>query len=230
MALEQAEEPPASERRAARKRGEILAAARRVFTREGYLGTSMDAVAAEAGASKRTVYQYFADKETLFAGVVLETVDRGYEYFKPLNEALAQVDGDRLEDALRQHARVALTGIMTPEILRMRRLVIAEAERFPELGRQYYERSWVRTQAVLAESFAVLARRGLLALDDAERAAYLFVYLAVSIPLNRASFLGDSATYTPDELDDLAAEAVRVFLAAYTDIANSRSGNRHRGH
>jgi AefR-like transcriptional repressor, C-terminal domain len=92
-------------------------------------------------------------RQTLFAGAVLETVDRGYEYFKPLNEALARVDGDRLEDALRQHARVALTGIMTLEILRLRRLVIAEAERFPELGRQYYERSWVRTQAVLAESF-----------------------------------------------------------------------------
>src|SRR5205807_6937409 len=66
-----------------RKREEILAAAREVFTREGYMGASMDAVAAHAGASKRTVYQYFEDKEQLFAATVLDTVDRGYEYFKP---------------------------------------------------------------------------------------------------------------------------------------------------
>ena len=47
---------------------------------------------------------------------------------------------------------------MTPEILHIRRLVIAEAERFPDLGREYYERSGVRTQAVLAESFATHVR------------------------------------------------------------------------
>lgn len=204
-----------SDQRAARKRGEILTAARRVFTAQGYVGTSMDAVAAEAGASKRTVYQYFADKEELFAGVVLETVDRGYEYFKPYNEALAEVDGDRLEEALVAHARLALTGIMTPEILRMRRLVIAEAERFPALGREYYERSWVRTQALLAQSFATLHQRGLLCLNDAERAAYQFVYLVAAIPLNRASFLGDTATYTKRELTELAADAVRIFLTAH---------------
>jgi TetR/AcrR family transcriptional repressor of mexJK operon len=204
-----------AQRRAARKRHEILAAARDVFTTQGYQGTSMDAVAAKAGASKRTVYQYFADKDVLFAAAVLETVDRGYEYFKPRAEALAEVGGDRLEDALVVHARLVLSGIMTPEILRMRRLVIAEAERFPDLGREYYRRSWVRTLAVLAESFATLACRGLLTLTDPERAAYLFVYLVVSIPLNRASFLGDTATYTDRELDELATEAVRIFLAAH---------------
>jgi TetR/AcrR family transcriptional repressor of mexJK operon len=204
--------------RSARKRGEILAAARRVFTSHGYLGTSMDAVAAEAGASKRTVYQYFTDKQDLFSGVVLETVDRGYEYFKPFNEALAEIEGDRLEAALQAHARRAMTGIMSPEVLRMRRLVIAEAERFPSLGREYYERSWVRTQALLAQSFATLDRRGLLRLEDAERAAYHFVHLIVSIPLTRTSFLGDAATYTDQELNDLADAAVGVFLAAYTPL------------
>ena len=67
----------ASLQRFERKRASILAAARVVFTREGYAGASMDVVAAEAGASKRTVYQYFADKEELFAATVLDTVDRG---------------------------------------------------------------------------------------------------------------------------------------------------------
>ncbi|MFF4416594.1 TetR/AcrR family transcriptional regulator [Streptosporangium sp. NPDC001559] len=202
-----------AEARSARKRQEILTAARAVFTAHGYVGTSMDAVAAEAGASKRTVYQYFADKEKLFTGVVLDTVDRGYEYFKPAVRALAETDD--LETALRDHARMTLAGLTDREILQMRRLVIAEAERFPAIGREYFERSWGRTLKLLAETFAKLTERGLLNVPDPERAAYMFTWLIVSIPTNRAAFLGDEAVGPPEELTDLADEGVRVFLAAF---------------
>jgi TetR/AcrR family transcriptional regulator, mexJK operon transcriptional repressor len=196
-----------------RKRQEILAAARAVFTREGYMGTSMDAVAAQAGASKRTVYQYFADKEELFAATVLDTVDRGYEYFKP--RILALSESDDVESALRELAHVGAIGLMDPELLKMRRLVIAEAERFPHIGREYYERSWVRTLKLLADALQTLTDRGLLSVPDPERAAYLFTWLYVSIPANRAAFLGDSAAGSRSELIQYADEGVRVFLAAY---------------
>lgn len=201
------------EERSATKRAEIVAAARKVFTTHGYLGASMDAVAAGAGASKRTVYQYFADKEELFATAVLETVDRGYEYFRPRILALARTDD--LEAALRQHARATLAGIMNPEILQMRRLVMAEADRFPDVGREYFERSWGRTVGLLAETLARLTERGLLNVDDPERAAYLFTWTVVSIPLQRTAFMGNAATYTTEELDEIADEGARVFLAAY---------------
>ncbi|MER7128411.1 TetR/AcrR family transcriptional regulator [Streptosporangium saharense] len=202
-----------AEARSARKRQEILTAARSVFTAQGYVGTSMDAVAAEAGASKRTVYQYFADKEELFAGVVLDTVDRGYEYFRPAILALAEADD--LETALRDHARMTLAGLTNPEILQMRRLVIAEAERFPAIGREYFERSWGRTLELLAETFAKLTERGLLNTPDPERAAYMFTWLIVSIPTGRTAFLGDAALGSPEELTELADEGTRVFLAAF---------------
>ncbi|WP_410656982.1 TetR/AcrR family transcriptional regulator [Amycolatopsis sp. lyj-112] len=201
------------EERSATKRAEIVAAARKVFTTHGYLGTSMDAVAAAAGASKRTVYQYFADKEELFAAVVLETVDRGFEFFRPHILALAETDD--LENALRQHARITVSGIMNPEVLQMRRLVMAEADRFPEVGRQYYERSWVRTTGLLAETLTRLTERGLLKVDDPARAAYLFAWLVVSIPLQRTAFMGNAAVGTKAELNEVADEGARVFLAAY---------------
>lgn len=201
------------EERSAAKRAEIVAAAREVFTTHGYVGTSMDAVASAAGASKRTVYQYFADKEELFAAVVLETVDRGYEYFRPHILALAETDD--VETALRRHARATVAGIMNPEVLQMRRLVMAEADRFPDVGRQYYERSWVRTTGLLAETLTRLTERGLLAVDDPGRAAYLFTWLVVSIPLQRTAFMGNATVPTQAELDDVADEGARVFLAAY---------------
>jgi AcrR family transcriptional regulator len=203
----------AAVRRYQRKRAELLAGARAVFTREGYQGASMDAVAAEAGASKRTVYQYFADKEELFAATVLDTVDRGYEYFEPRIRALAETDD--VDGAIRQLAHDTVVGLTNPELLKMRRLVVAEAERFPTIGREYYERSWVKTEAVLAQALAALTERGLLDVPDPERAAYLFTWLVVSIPANRAAFLGDDAVGSPEELAALAEEGARVFLAAY---------------
>jgi AcrR family transcriptional regulator len=203
-----------------RKRAEILAAARAVFTREGYAGASMDAVAAEAGASKRTVYQYFADKEQLFAATVLDTVDRGYEYFKPRILALAETDD--IETAIREHARATITGLTNPDLLKMRRLVIAEAERFPEIGREYYQRSWVRTLELFADTLRTLTRRGLLTVADPDRAAYIFTWLIASIPANKVAFLGDAALDTPDELTAQADEAARVFLAGYSTSQQAR--------
>lgn len=60
-----------------RKRNEILDAATAAFRRDGYESTSMDSIAEQAGASKRTVYNHFGSKETLFRAVVdrmMETV------------------------------------------------------------------------------------------------------------------------------------------------------------
>lgn len=204
---------PATIERFERKRQELLTAARDVFTREGYTGTSMDAVAAQAGASKRTVYQYFSDKEELFAATVLDTVDRGYEYFKPRILALAETDD--IATAIRDHARATITGLTNPELLKMRRLVIAEAERFPAIGHDYYERSWVRTLGLFADALRTLTRRGLLAVTDADRAAYMFTWLIISIPANKVAFLGDDSLDPPEELTTQADEAARVFLAAY---------------
>src|ERR1700761_6988850 len=59
-----------------RKRDEIQRAALTLFTRDGYERTSVDAIAAEAGVSKRTVYNHFGDKENLFLSVVQGTFAR----------------------------------------------------------------------------------------------------------------------------------------------------------
>jgi TetR/AcrR family transcriptional regulator, mexJK operon transcriptional repressor len=208
-----------------RKRQEILTAARRVFTREGYLGTSMDAVAAEAGASKRTVYQYFADKQQLFAATVLDTVDRSYEFFKPRIAALTKTEN--VEEAIRDLARGTVVRLMDPELLKMRRLVIAEAERFPDIGREYYERSWARTIGLLAEAFETLTDRGLLAVAEPVRVAHLFTWLIIAIPANKVAFLGDIAVDPEHELLDHADEAVRVFLAAYGPPSDGAREHRH---
>ena len=80
---------------------------------------------------------------------------------------------------------------MQPRLLQLRRLVIGEAGRFPELGRTFYELGPGRTIAALASAFEGFAERGLLELDDAALAAAHFNWLIMSIPLNQAMLFGD---------------------------------------
>jgi TetR/AcrR family transcriptional regulator, mexJK operon transcriptional repressor len=198
--------------RSARKRLGILEAATAVFLRNGYLGTSMDEIAALAGVSKQTVYKQFADKERLFTEIVLGTIDQVGEPFFGGIDALE--DADDLETDLRKLAGQLITIVTDPRLLQLRRLVIGEAGRFPELGRTYYERGPRRSTDTLASQFQVLAERGLLRLDDAPLAAQHFNWLVLSIPLNQAMFSVD-LDFSPAELDRYADEAVRIFLAAY---------------
>ena len=104
---------------------------------------------------------------------------------------------------------------MQPRLMALRRLVIGEAGRFPELGRAFYERGAGRALALLAEAFERLSERGALRVDDPAIAAAHFNWLVMSAPVNRAMLLGDEAIPTPAELDRYADAGVRAFLAAY---------------
>jgi TetR/AcrR family transcriptional regulator, mexJK operon transcriptional repressor len=201
------------ERRSARKRRAIVQAATTVFLRNGYLGTSMDEIAALAAVSKQTVYKHFADKQSLFAeiviGMVNEISDRVYD------EVVSLQDSGDIEADLRELARRQLASVMQPRLLQLRRVVISEAGRFPELGRTFYERGPGRTIAALAATFERLAGRGVLHLADPLLAAEHFNWLIMSIPLNRAMLCGDGELPAPADLDRYADAGVRVFLTAY---------------
>ncbi|HKH16809.1 MAG TPA: TetR/AcrR family transcriptional regulator [Solirubrobacteraceae bacterium] len=199
------------ERRSARKRRTILEAATTMFLRNGYRGTSMDEIAALAAVSKQTVYKHFADKESLFSEIVTSTVD---EISEPVRDEVVKLEESGDVDAdLRDLARRQLAMVMQPRVLQLRRLVIGEAGRFPELGRTFHDRGPGRTIAALARLFERLAARGVLQLDDAHLAAEHFNWLVMSIPLNEAMLLGRDEP--PAELERYADAGVGVFLAAY---------------
>jgi TetR/AcrR family transcriptional repressor of mexJK operon len=202
-----------NEPRSVRKRRAILQAATEAFLEHGYLGTSMDEIAAAASVSKQTVYKHFADKESLFAGIVTAAVDEAGD---PVHDEVASLaESDDLEADLVVLARRQLAAVMRPELMRLRRVVIGEVSRFPELGRAFYERGAGRTISALAASFRRLGERGLLEIDDAELAATHFNWLVMSAPVNRAMLLGDDGIPPPEELDRYADGGVRAFLAAY---------------
>jgi TetR/AcrR family transcriptional repressor of mexJK operon len=218
--------PPHEEGRSARKRRAILEAATTVFLRNGYLGTSMDEIAALAAVSKQTVYKHFADKESLFSAIVLGTVDEAGD---PTHEEVLHLeDSGDVEADLRDLARRLLARVIQPRLLALRRLVIAEVGRFPELGRAFYERGPGRTIAALEAAFTRLAERGVLQLDDPRLAAEQFNWLIMSIPLNQAMLLGQNRPHDGADLDRYADGGVRVFLAAYGSAPAAGETRRHR--
>src|SRR3954468_5380522 len=145
------------ERRSARKRRAIIEAATTVFLRNGYLGTSMDEIAARAKVSKQTVYKHFADKERLFEEIVVNTVNEASD---PVHDEVHGIEESKhLEADLRELARRQLAMVMQPKLLQLRRVVIGEAGRFPELGRTFYEQGPARTIDALTSAFERLAER-----------------------------------------------------------------------
>lgn len=192
---------------------ELLAIAREVFLEHGFPGATMDLVAGRAHISKQTLYRAYSSKDALYAAVVRDWVDRGHDAMRPHTQAL--VESSDVRAGLLRLARVLHAGVLSPAVLGMRRLVAAEAERFPEVAADYVERSWNRNQHLLAEALAELAGRGALAVDDADLAAEQFTWLVLAAPLNRLSLLAGAHRYSDDHLQAIASAAVETFLSRF---------------
>lgn len=189
-------------------------AAATVFMREGYAGASMDEITAIAGASKATVYRYFTDKQTLFCELIASTVKATSDLVQAevaqLCDDITDVDAE-----LRDLARRLLAAVMKPELMRLRRLIIGEASRFPALGRVFYEQGPRRTVDSLAGLLRRLADEGQLTVRDPRTAAAQLNWLILAAPLNQAMLLGDDAPLTGAELEAHADAAIGMFLAAH---------------
>ena len=199
------------------KHAAILSAARAAFLRDGFLGANMDVVAAQSGVSKQTVYAHFGSKENLY----LQTVAEMTQQIAAQLPAPPRVDLDRegLQAWLFEYGQRQLQAVLTPEIVRLRRLVTAEAERFPGSARAFHANGPQRSLDLLTEAFAQVAGKGVLRIDDPSRAASDFNWLLMGELVNRAMMLG--SVPTADQARHHAEHAVAVFLAAHS--ADTRS-------
>ncbi|WP_109211025.1 MULTISPECIES: TetR/AcrR family transcriptional regulator [Microbacterium] len=201
----------AEDPRITRSRSLILDAASEVFLMHGYDAAGVDAVADRAGVAKRTVYNIYGDKESLFRATLARSIETAERFAAILAESTAQLDDvDRDIPAL--SVRLAEDVLLGP-VLPLRRLLVSEAARFPDLVAEYRRRAPDMVLRALSEAFAGLSARGVLAVDDAVVAAEHFAFLAMGAELDRGMF----ATTAPSarEVRVRARAGARVFLAAY---------------
>lgn len=196
------------------KRGQILAAAGVLFRDQGYGAASMDAIAREANVSKATLYAHFTGKEQLFAEVV------GVEC-RRFAERLAALDLDRLpvKEALRRVGRNFVEFILQPHVLATHRIVVAEAQRFPGLGRIFFESGPKRVLGQLAAYLERASQRGELQVADPRVAAQHLLELSKG-SLHMCRLLCVPEEEAPQrDLDALVEDAVEVFCRAYAPRA-----------
>ncbi|MGI5193169.1 TetR/AcrR family transcriptional regulator [Streptomyces sp. CA-288835] len=196
----------------ARKRAAILTAARELFLADGFDRSSVDAIAARAEVSKRTVYDYFGDKQTLLQAVVdavgqqmITTIRR------TLDDTVTNLTEDtELEDALVTFSmRIATDMLGSTEYATLQRLVRAESRNLPHQG---YNSMADTPDEALAERFAALAEAGLLEVPDPRLAADQFIALTFGVALDR---LGSANATEDPRVRPLVVEGVRTFLRAY---------------
>lgn len=195
------------------KRRRMIAAALAVFTAKGYVGASTDELAAAAGVSKQTLYKAFGHKEGIFAAMISDAADGIYDPFEPLVDRMRSLE--TAEEAVGLLAAQFTRSIMAPQVQQLRRLVIAEAVRFPELGMLFWEKGFVRMSGSVAQCLEVLNGRGLLDVPDAAMAAQHFAGMLLWIPSNRIMFAGSGAPISQAELDQLTRAGADAFGRAY---------------
>ncbi|CAL9657086.1 MULTISPECIES: TetR/AcrR family transcriptional regulator [Streptomyces] len=196
----------------ARKRAAILQAARELFLADGFDRSSVDAIAARAEVSKRTVYDYFGDKQTLLQAVV-DAIGQSMitTIRQTLDDTLSELtDAGELEDALVEFSmRIATDMLGSAEYATLQRLVRTESGHLPHRG--YNSMADTPDEAV-AERFAAFADAGLLDVPDARLAADQFIALTFGVALDR---LGSANAAEDPRVRPLVVEGVRTFLRAY---------------
>jgi TetR/AcrR family transcriptional repressor of mexJK operon len=187
----------------------VLAGARAVFMRDGFEGANVDVIARESAVSKATLYSYFSDKRLLFMEVAKA------ECLRQANEALELIDQTAAPaDVLRAAAERIIAFMISDFGLRMFRICVAETDRFPTLGQDFYESGPLLVRERLMAYFEFAATRGDLAIADMELAADQFAELC-SAGIHARLVFGVGGPCSEAEVARTVTGAVEMFLARY---------------
>ena len=201
--------------RGEKRRREIALVAEQVFFESGFTDTTMQEIAARAGASKETLYRHFGSKEELFAEIVKA---RAKGFLESLDEKFDQPGS--VADVLRDLGIKLLEAMVEPEAISLCRTVVAETPRNPELGRIFYASGPDRVHRRLTDFLAVSRERGDFACDDPELSARIFLGAIVSsYHLTRLVLL---------EPHRLTARQVRTHVDEVVALVMACTGNHGR--
>ncbi|KGJ06831.1 transcriptional regulator, TetR family [Paracoccus halophilus] len=192
-----------------RKFLQVLEGARTIFLRDGFEGASVDDIAREAGVSKATLYSYFPDKRVMFIEVFRS------ELAREAADASALVEVDLpVEQVLPFIVQIISAHMVSEFGLRIYRVSVGEAERFPSLAEEYYEAGPVLLRQQLITYLEKCVRQGELRIPDLSLAADQLIELARVTVHDRALFLGPQSI-DKDMLRKVNRSAVDMFLAYY---------------
>ena len=198
--------------RKSEKRARILAAALSEFSKHGFSGASMQAIATRANVSKPTLYQYIGQKDAIFQAVL----DQGRVIILAPFE---QTAGKDLVTVLWDFSWAYADYVLQRDNLSIARLIIGEAERVPDIARQFHEAGPAQAQAGIAAFLEQQWDNGELCFDDAQLAAEHLWSLILSGPRNHA-FHFPNDVQSKDAIEVSIFAGLQVFLRAYSAKPN----------
>ena len=195
--------------RRGRKFAQVLQGARDVFLSDGFEGASVDTIARAAGVSKATLYSYFPDKRLLFMEVAR------CECGRQAQVAAARIDmAAAPREVLLQAGAQMVDFFLSDFGVRVFRICVAEADRFPDLGREFYDSGPAVAHRLLVQYLTDAVARGDLVVADIALAADQFVELCKADLFPRMVF-GLLAEAGPADRQRVVQGAVDTFLARY---------------
>jgi AcrR family transcriptional regulator len=194
------------------KRLAILEAATTVFAREGYAQAGVDAIAAEAGVAKATVYSHFGDKQNLLRESLTTEADRAAQANLEAVERLLDPGAD-VRAALEDVAFTLLECFVDERAWALRRLVTAEVTQIPDLVDVFLTRAAARVNQALADRLLALSVAGHLSVSEPAVAAEQFGSLLTGGMDARTRF--GTRTVPQTELREVARATVDTFLRAF---------------
>lgn len=195
--------------RKGRKYDQVLEGARSVFMSDGFEGASVDEIARAAAVSKATLYSYFPDKRLLFMAVA------NAECARQASEAVDKIDIEAPpRTVLSQAGHHFLRFITSTFGVQVFRICVAESDRFPEIGQNFYNSGPAMMRSEMASYFEGAEARGELRIADYKLAADQFGELCKADLWPRLIF-GISKSVSDAEIDRVVEGAVDMFMARY---------------
>lgn len=194
-----------------RKYAQVLDGVRRAFLSDGYEGTSVDDIARLSDVSKATLYSYFPDKQSMF----LEFA--GEEIRNLTERAASDIDFSQPPEIVLRAAGAEIQNFYLSDLAKnVYRICVAEAARFPELGKRFFEVGMMTAHNVLVLYFTSAVGRGELKIQDSELdiAAYQFAELCRAGVGNRHLFLPDE-DIPQDERSRILDAAMKTFMIRF---------------
>jgi AcrR family transcriptional regulator len=175
------------------------------FLDKGFEQATIEAIAADVGMTKRTVYARYADKASLFHAAVRRAIER---YSIP-DERIRATEAADLVQTLTNIAMLRIDLVSSPEGLKLQRIIQTESYRFPGIFTETYEIGALPTIRFLADLLERETRAGRLAIDNPMMAANTFMSMVVAGPVR---FILAASPLSKRELDKRVAFGVQLFL------------------
>lgn len=191
-------------------RGElILTAAKKLFLKYGYDETSLEMIIAEAGGSRRSIYNEFGNKQGLLMSVLHQQVIIQTTTIATINTLqLAPTD------ALKEMCFHFVKGLLSDTLVSLYRLVIQVVPKLPEVGVLIYEKGPLKGMQPLTDYLMQLDEKGILSIDDAFYATQMLIEM-VKGRLHFKVLLLTDEQISDEDIHQHVNKAVNLFLKAY---------------